>query len=354
MNDPSQGDLAESFRRLIRENGPISLAQYMGESNARYYNSRDPLGGDADFITAPEVSQVFGELIGLWFADIWMRAGRPEVVNYVELGPGRGTLSSDALRAAAQHGLQPKVHFVEGSETLRKIQKRALPHAVHHADVTSLPDDGPLLIIANEFFDALPIRQLLRVESGWRERMVGLAEGELEFVAGDKPMDVVVPQVRADAEVGTVLETSAAAAAVMSELADRLVTQGGAALIIDYGAMEQQAGSTLQAIRAHQKIGVLAQPGEMDLTAHVDFGALRDVATRQGSHVLGLSTQGEWLAALGAQMRFAALKRQSPDKAEVLDRQSMRLTAPDQMGELFKVLGVAGTGWPTDAAGFAP
>ena len=346
MSNEPKGDLTEQFRRLIRANGPISLAQYMGESNARYYTSRDPLGAEADFITAPEVSQVFGEMIGLWLAEAWERSGRPEPLHYVELGPGRGTLAVDALRAMAKHGLHPQVHFVEGSEALRKSQKQALPEVTHHADAGSLPHDAPLLIVANEFFDALPIRQLVRTENGWRERMVGLQQGELAFVAGDKPMDMVVPEHLCDAEEGTLIETSPASAAVMSELADRLVTQGGAALVIDYGAAQPEPGSTLQAIRAHQKVGVFAHPGEMDLTAHVDFGALHDTAMRQGARVLGVTAQGEWLSALGADLRFEALKRHHPDKAEVLDRQRARLMAPEQMGELFKVMGIVGKDWP--------
>lgn len=352
MNDKPQGDLADAFCRLIRENGPISLAQYMGESNARYYTSRDPLGEDADFITAPEISQVFGELIGLWLADIWVRAGRPDNVHYVELGPGRGTLASDALRAAGRYGLNPKVHFVEGSEALQLIQRGTVPGVQHHSDVTSLPEDGPLLIVANEFFDALPIRQLLRAAEGWRERMVGLEDGKLSFVFGDKPMDAAVPERWKHANQATLLETSAASSAIMSELSDRLAAQGGAALIFDYGAKELGAGSTLQAIKAHRKVDVFAHPGDMDITAHVDFGTLRDVAERQGCRALGISTQGEWLTELGAEMRFEGLKKKSPRNIEVLDRQRHRLMADDQMGLLFKVLGVAGKGWPGDAPGF--
>lgn len=352
MNDNARGDLADTFRRLIRENGPISLAQYMGDSNARYYTSRNPLGDTGDFITAPEVSQVFGELIGLWLADIWVRAGRPDNVHYVELGPGRGTLAVDALRAAGRYGLTPQVHFVEGSDALRQIQRGTIRGVIHHADVTTLPEDGPLLIVANEFFDALPVRQLLRAAEGWRERMVGLEGDRLVFVYGDKPMDAAVPQSWRHASQGTVIETSPASAAVMSELADRLAAQGGAGLVIDYGPRESRSGSTLQAIKAHQKVDVFSAPGDMDLTAHVDFETLAKVAQRQGAQVLGLQMQGAWLTALGIDMRMEALQRRSPGDADKLKRQHARLVAEDQMGLLFKVLGLTGKGWPSEAPGF--
>lgn len=352
MNSGPQGDLAKQFRRLIRENGPISLTQYMGESNARYYTSRDPLGDEGDFITAPEISQVFGEMIGLWLADIWARAGRPDNIHYVELGPGRGTLASDALRAASRFGLTPQVHFVEGSDALRTVQTQAVPGVQHHDDVTTLPQMGALLIVANEFFDALPIRQMLHTEKGWRERMVGLKQGALAFVAGDKPMDAIVPERWNNAPQGTVIETSPASAAIMSDLADRLAAQGGAALIIDYGAGELKPGPTLQAIKTHRQMDVFAAPGDMDLTAHVDFGTLRTIAERQCCHTIGLSTQGEWLRQMGAEIRFESLTANAPHQAETLERQKSRLMANDQMGMLFKVLGLAGKDWPVDAPGF--
>ncbi|KPP94811.1 class I SAM-dependent methyltransferase [Erythrobacter sp. HL-111] len=342
-------ELGKTFRRLIRETGPISLAQYMGESNARYYASRDPLGEEADFITAPEVSQMFGELVGLWLADLWVKMGTRRQPLYVELGPGRGTLASDALRAAGRYGLEPAVHFVEGSRALRKIQREAFPDCHHHDDLSTLPDDCPLLFVANEFFDALPIHQLVRSAQGWHERMVGLDGDELVFVAGDKPMDAAVPPSWTTAAQGTMIETSPAAVALMGEIATRLKDQGGAALVIDYGAEELRAGSTLQAIRAHEKVDVLAHPGEADLTAHVDFELLQLVAGKHGAEVMGLQTQGEWLRQLGIDTRLEALQRRNPDQAEVLARQHARLTGDDQMGLLFKVLGICGRRWPLGA-----
>lgn len=342
-------NLGKTFRRLIRESGPISLAQYMGESNARYYASRDPLGEDADFITAPEISQMFGELAGLWLADVWVKMGTRRQPHYVELGPGRGTLASDALRAAGRYGLEPKVHFVEGSHALRKVQREAFPGCTHHDDLSTLPEDCPLLIVANEFFDALPIHQLVRSAQGWHERMVGLDGDDLVFVAGDKPMDAVVPPSWKTAAQGTMIETSPAAVTLMGEIATRLREQGGAALVIDYGPEELRAGSTLQAIRAHEKVDVLAAPGEADLTAHVDFELLQLVAAKNGAEVMGLQTQGEWLRQLGIDTRLEALQRRNPQERDKLARQHQRLTGDDQMGLLFKVMGICGRRWPYGA-----
>lgn len=341
--------MGDSLRRLIRETGPISLAQYMGESNARYYASRDPLGADSDFITAPEVSQMFGELIGLWFADLWVKMGSRKHIHFVELGPGRGTLSSDALRTARRYGFEPKLHFVETSPALRALQKAAHPDVIHHHDIGTLPEDAPLLIVANEFFDALPIHQLVRSAQGWHERMVGLEDGQLAFVAGDRPMDAIVPKGWKGASQGTLIETSAAASALMAEIARRLAQQGGAALIIDYGSFELRAGSTLQAIKGHRKVDPLSHPGEADLTAHVDFEMLKAVAQNNDAEVMGLQMQGEWLHQMGIEIRHEALMRKHPDQADVLRRQLNRLMADDQMGTLFKVLGICGRRWPIGA-----
>ncbi|MFM2372632.1 MAG: hypothetical protein RIS85_2354, partial [Pseudomonadota bacterium] len=269
-----KASLLETFTRLITNTGPISMAHYMAESNARYYASRDPLGTTGDFITAPEISQMFGELIGLWLADIWIRAGRPKPVHYVELGPGRGTLARDALGAARRYGLDPQIHFVETSPALKAVQHSLHPPATWHDDLSTLPAHGPLLIVANEFLDALPIRQLIKTVHGWRERMVGIEADALVPVAGTQPMDTVVPAARAEAPENTILEISPACAAIMFEVAGRLTAQGGAALFIDYGHAQPRFGSTLQAVRAHAKVDVFAAPGEADLTAHVDFAAL--------------------------------------------------------------------------------
>lgn len=352
LADGTPSGPAERFRRLIRSHGPISVAQFMGESNALYYASRDPLGAAGDFVTAPEVSQVYGEMIGVWLADVWTRAGLPDPVAYVELGPGRGTLARDALRVMARMGLKPQVHLVEGSPSLRDIQHDALPQAHFHDDLSSLPDDRPLLTVANEFFDALPVRQLVRTAQGWRERMIGLEGENLVFVAGDRPMDAALPQDLAEGAAGTIIETNPGAAAVMRELAARLVAQGGAALVIDYGYVEPQTGSTLQAVRAHAKVDPLTLPGEADLTAHVDFAALGAVARAAGARTLGTAGQGPWLTAMGIDLRREALAQAVPARAEELAAACHRLIHPDEMGALFKVMGLSAPGWP-EGAGFA-
>ncbi|KEO85573.1 hypothetical protein EH30_13730 [Erythrobacter sp. JL475] len=339
-------DLGQTFRRLIRETGPISLAHFMAESNAHYYTTRDPLGEEGDFITAPEVSQMFGELIGLWFADLWVRMGSRKRIHYVELGPGRGTLTKDALRTAARYEFDPQIHFVETSPELRKLQLEAFPNATHHHDLSTLPDDAPLLIIANEFFDALPVHQLVRSAQGWHERMIGLDGDDLVFVAGDKPMDAIVPPSWKSAPQGTMIETSAAASAVMAEIAQRLKEQGGAALIIDYGPFELRAGSTLQALRSHEKVDPLKHPGEADLTTHVDFELLKHVAEANGADVMGLTMQGDWLRNMGIEIRHEALVRKNPEEEAKLKRQFDRLVDDGQMGALFKVLGICGRRWP--------
>ena len=339
-------DLGKSFRRLIRETGPISLAHYMGESNARYYASRDPLGDQGDFITAPEVSQMFGELVGLWLADLWVRMGARKYIHYVELGPGRGTLAKDALTAAARYDFAPQVHFVETSPTLRGLQREAFPDCHHHHDLSTLPDDAPLLIVGNEFFDALPIHQLVRSADGWFERMVGLDGEAFTYVAGKERMDHMVPPSWVTAAQGAMIETSAAAVAVMTEIAQRLTNQGGAALIVDYGHQELRSGSTLQALKAHQKVDVFTHPGEADITAHVDFELLAHVAQEHGADLMGVQPQGEWLRQMGIDTRTEALQRRNPGEKDKIQRQRDRLVEDHQMGTLFKVLGICGRRWP--------
>ena len=352
-----EGDpLSTIFRRLIANTGPISLMHYMGEANARYYASRDPLGSAGDFVTAPEISQMFGELIGLWLADMWMRAGCILPVRYVELGPGRGTLARDALKAAAQFGLVPKVHFVEPSHVLRGLQAGAVPDANWHDDLSSVPMEGAILLVANEFLDALPVRQLVMTEEGWRERMIGLVgdEGRESFVpvAGRQPMDAAVPEARRGAAVGTIIETCPGAAATIFEVAGRLASQGGAALFIDYGHDAVQDGSTLQAVRAHRKVDPFSDPGEADLTALVDFATLVPIAQSRGARWLGTVPQGAWLRDLGIDARSAALAAAAPDQASAIETARRRLTDEAEMGALFKVMGLAGPNWP-DGAGFA-
>lgn len=345
----AQVDVPAVLRRLITETGPVSLAQYMGESNARYYASRDPLGEQGDFITAPEITQVFGELIGVWFADLWSKMTRRKYIHYVELGPGRGTLAKDALRAAASQGLTPQIHFVETSATLRAIQREAFPECIHHHDISTLPDDAPLLIIANEFFDALPVQHLIRSTDCWYPRMVGLEDDAFTFVTGKERMDHIVPPSWVTASQGTLIETSPASVALMAEIARRLKEQGGAALIIDYGHEELRSGSTLQALKSHKKVDVFAHPGDADLTAHVDFELLKQVAEDYGADVMGLQYQGEWLIQMGIDTRMEALIRRAPYERAKFQRQRDRLVKESEMGTLFKVLGLCGRRWPFGA-----
>ncbi len=338
--------LEQRLRRLIELSGPVSIAAFMAEANSHYYATRDPFGIGGDFITAPEISQMFGELIGLWCVDLWLRAGSPADVHYVELGPGRGTLAKDALRAMAQAGLAPPVHFVETSPILREAQARAVPGASFHAESSILPASGPLLIIANEFFDALPVRQLVATPQGWRERMVGDDGTRLVPVAGTVPMDAAVPAALGGAPVGTIIETSPAGSAIMHDLAARIALQGGAMLVIDYGYQGPAAGDTLQALKGHRMTDPFADMGEQDLTAHVDFAALAGAAERAGLQVSGPVGQGAFLRALGLDVRAVALARAAPDAAETLQSQTARLADDDQMGQLFKVLAARAPGWP--------
>ena len=345
-------DLTARFRRLIADVGPISVTRFMGESNAHYYAARDPLGTAGDFVTAPEISQMFGEFAGLWLADLWDRAGRPANAIYAELGPGRGTLAKDALRAMAGAGLRPEAHLIEGSPSLRDVQAAWLPDAHFHDDAAGLPDDRPLLLLANEFLDALPIRQLVRIDAGWRERMVGLEGEGFAFLAGRQPMESGVPEAFADSPVGTIVETNPGAEAVVEEIAHRLARQGGAALFFDYGYFARQAGTTLQAVRAHRKVDPLAEPGEADLTAHVDFSALSRIG-RAASCRVQTAAQGAWLGAMGIGLRAERLARSAPERAPEIAAARERLTSPEEMGELFKVMALTSPDWP-EGAGFDP
>ena len=344
-------NLSHRLQRLIATSGPICVAHYMAEANAHYYGSRDPLGAAGDFTTAPEISQMFGELIGLWLADLWARGGRPPAA-FVELGPGRGTLAADALRAMRAAGLAPPVHFVETSRALRAAQAERVPSAKWHDDVGSLPDDVPLLVVANEFFDALPVRQLVRTDSGWHERLVGIWDGRFAPAAGPAVSPSIIPEHLRDAPAGTILETSPASSATVRLLAHRLRAQGGGALIVDYGHARTSAGETLQAVARHQFADPWVEPGERDLTAHVDFEALGAAASEEGVRVFGPVGQGAWLGAMGIDLRTEALARAAPARAPEIASARDRLVSPRQMGELFKALALVAPDWP-EPAGFA-
>jgi SAM-dependent MidA family methyltransferase len=332
---------------MIAAQGPIPVSDYMALANAHYYATRDPLGASGDFTTAPEISQMFGELIGLALADVWARAGRPAGVRYVELGPGRGTLAADALRAMGAAGLEPRVHFIETSPVLCAAQAERVPVASWHDDLAGLPEDGPILAVANEFFDALPVRQLIATGTGWSERLVAL-EGERFVPAPGPPVPAAaVPDHLRAAPAGTVIEASPASLAYLRLLARRMNLQGGAALIVDYGHDRASAGETLQAVRLHQYADPWTAPGEADLTAHVDFEALGRAAAEAGIRPHGPVAQGEWLAKLGIDARTAALAASAPHRSEELRAARDRLVSPEQMGRLFRILGLSAGGWPT-------
>jgi NADH dehydrogenase [ubiquinone] 1 alpha subcomplex assembly factor 7 len=341
--------VAERLARLIRSAGPISVAQYMAVANAHYYATRDPLGAAGDFTTAPEISQMFGELIGLALADLWRRAGAPAGAVYVELGPGRGTLAADALRAMAKTGLDPRVALVETSPVLRHAQARLVPGARWHEDLATLPGDGPLLVVANEFFDALPAHQWIATAKGWRERMVACGADGFVPVAGAPVPASALPAALRATPPGTVVEASPAALAIVRQIAGRLAAQGGAALILDYGHEGSAAGDTLQAVSRHAFADPWREPGERDLTVHVDFQALGAAARGEGARLFGPIGQGAWLTALGIEARAEALARAAPDRAEAIHATRDRLVGPDAMGTLFKAMALTGAGWPAPA-----
>jgi len=343
--------LEAELRAMISASGPIPVSRYMAlclsHPEHGYYTNRDPFGSAGDFITAPEISQMFGELIGLWAAEVWRQMGSPRAVRLIELGPGRGTMMADALRAArALPAFRSalSMHLVETSPALERRQRETLaacgaPISWHRA-LAEVPA-GASIILANEFFDALPVHQAIRVAQGWHERVVGLdPEGRLAFAIAPMPSPPIarIPQrLDATAAPGAIFEWRCAEA--MRALAAR-VARDGAALVIDYGHTESGLGETLQAVRGHRFAGVLADPGEADLTAHVDFAALRADAEQAGAQVYGPIEQGLFLQRLGITERAARLKTAAPAKGDAIDAALARLTGGSQtgMGRLFKAL----------------
>jgi SAM-dependent MidA family methyltransferase len=312
---------------MIRANGPITVERYMDLCNDHYYSTRDPLGASGDFTTAPEISQMFGELVGAALADCWQRAGAPANAVYVELGPGRGTLAADALRVLAKAGLEPPVHLVETSPVLKAEQAARVPGANWHKTAEDLPQ-APVLLVANEFFDALPVRQWI----GREERRVAVGNGELMFTLD-----------------GPIREDAPAREGVAKIIAAHLAGVGGVALIIDYGHARSGVGDTLQAVSSHGFADVLAKPGEQDLTAHVDFEALATAAAAEGVAVTPAVPQGDWLGRLGIEARAAALAAAHPARAHEISLALRRLTAGEAMGTLFKVMALHAPNWPRPA-----
>ena len=339
-------ELGRRIARRIALTGPISVADFMAEALGHptlgYYRRAMPLGAAGDFTTAPEISQMFGEMIGAWLAERWLAMGRPSPVRLVELGPGRGTLMADALRATrGVPGFHAALdlHLVETNETLRAQQATALAATkpAWHERFDSVPA-GPLLLVANEFFDALPVRQFHKTAQGWRERMVGLgADGEslsLALAPGGTPFASFLPEAAVDAEA----ELCEQGRALAAEIGVRVRRDGGWALIVDYGYDASGPGSSLQAVRGHRGAGVLDHPGETDLSTHVDFGAL---AAASQARVFGPVGQGDFLKRLGIVHRAETLKaRASPAQGHAIDAGLERLIAPDQMGTLFRVMAI--------------
>jgi len=346
--------LETEIRRLIAVAGPMSIAEYMRlcltHPQYGYYVTRDPLGAHGDFVTAPEISQMFGELIGVWMVAVWQQMGSPENVRVVELGPGRGTLMNDALRAAKVVGdfhAALVVHLVEISPKLQQAQEQLLEGLgvpiLWHSALAEVPS-GPVIIIANEFIDALPVHQAVKRADGWHERVVEIApSGELAIGIARDPLphfEATLPRGLRQAPEGSVYEWRSDAVAL--EIGRRVRTDG-AALIIDYGHAWYGLGETLQAVAGHSFTDPLRAPGEADLTAHVDFAALAQSAQIIGGRIHGPISQRDLLRGLGIDKRAAALKTRAPERAAEIDQALARLTAtgPRGMGELFKALAIA-------------
>jgi SAM-dependent MidA family methyltransferase len=341
--------LAEHLIARIRETGPLPVSEYMRlcllHPEYGYYRTQAPIGAAGDFITAPEVSQMFGELIGLWAAELWSMMGRPARLCLVELGPGRGTLMSDALRAAGKTApdfrAAIELHLVEINPELRRRQAESLaavpPH--WHDEIASLPA-GPAIVIANEFFDALPVDQTVRTGSGWRQRVVDYADGRFVYATG-RPVEAP-----AGAAPGGVYEASPERDDAARSLFARIASQGGAALVIDYGSVSG-LGDTLQAVRGHQKVDPLTDPGQADLTAHVDFSRFVSLARDAGTVPQGPVPQGVFLRRLGVAARAATLLRTATAaQKRDIEEAMRRLIEPDEMGTLFKALAVTAPGLP--------
>lgn len=343
--------LKDKLVEHIRENGPMTVADYMGaclyDPNDGYYATRPAIGGaSADFLTAPESSQMFGELIGLWCAHEWDALGKP-AFNLIELGPGRGVLMQDALRATQRiEGFHDATNLVliETSAPLRDEQAGRLPSAEWAVRLEDAPP-GPSIIIANEFFDCLPIRQFIRGEDGWHEKLVGLDDGD-RLVFG---LSTAIPAPDSDDELGTVREIAPALESLIYEIERRLHEAPARVLILDYGYLRAEGADTLQALKSHKKVDPIETPGEADLTAHVDFARIAQLAEAAGLAVHGPVSQGEFLRGLGIEVRAETLSTANPTHAPRIARELKRLTHREEMGALFKVICLSSPNLPPPA-----
>jgi len=351
--------MSAHLMEMIRTGGPMTLDTYMAQvlthPTLGYYTTQEPFGVAGDFITAPEVSQMFGELIGVWCVHTWAQMGSPDRVCLTEAGPGRGTLMKDLLRAAAKaSGFSEAidVHLIEISPRLRAIQREALGDTpvIWHNTLDSIPTDVPLILVSNELLDALPIRQFERTVQGWCERLVdvapssGTSGGGFRFALTQTPSPAaaMLPAQVRDAALGSVAEVSPASVALVADISTRLLAQGGAALLIDYGSDTFGARDTLQAVAHHKPHPALEAPGTVDLCAHVDFAMLAQAAAEQGASVWGPVTQGAFLTQLGIAERAAALRRVATEAQHSdIDSALDRLVGAKAMGSLFKVLGLS-------------
>lgn len=343
----------DRLRILIRQNGPVSVADYMafclGDPAHGYYPTRDPLGASGDFVTAPEVSQMFGELVGTWLRSVWASRGASGPLRLVELGPGRGTLMQDIVRVLAHDsdrlaGLS--IHLVETSPVLRRHQKTALADAagrglpIHWHDTLDEVPDGPVYVIGNEFFDALPVRQFVFGASGWAERVIGLDGDALAFGARPAALDrTAMPAGLPAPSLGDILEISPVREALALALGHRIADRGGAGLFFDYGPAAWGYGDTLQAVQKHAHVDVLAEPGQADLTTHVDFSALARAFSKSGAVCPRVLTQADFLLDMGLLERAGKLGHGADAATQEMIRDAVeRLAGPEQMGHVFKAI----------------
>jgi len=366
--------LHKQIAARIRKHGPISVAEYMGLAAEAYYKTQNPFGAAGDFTTAPEISQMFGELIGIWFADIWMKMGQPATVKLIELGPGRGILAADIMRTISglpEFRMAVTLHLVETSTRLREIQADVLKEyePQWYDRVQDVPE-GFCLIVANEFFDALPVQQFVKTEQRLQERFVGYDEEKeaFYFTTVKYPHPNLLPEGegtcahlpplplgegRGEGTSGSILETSPLSQTITRQISTRIADHGGAALLVDYGHTESGIGDTLQALSKHQYANPLENPGEYDITAHVDFSALKKAAEGYVD-VVGPVTQGEFLRALGIAARAQVLYEKATDEQRQDIMSALkRLTAEKEMGRLFKVMALVPKTDKIEVAGFS-
>ena len=355
-------DLDRDLRRLIAHHGPLSVAEYMAvvlvHPRSGVYTARDPIGAGGDFTTAPEVSQVFGELVSAWFRVVWRAIGAPDPALLVELGPGRGALMADFLRVSAtdtEFHQALRLWLVEASPAMRAVQRRSLGAAEASpppswCETFAQVPDGAVMLLANEFFDALPVRQFQMTASGWRERRIDEAAngGGFRFVlSAPSGAAALIPARLANAAEGCVVEVSAARIALASQIGERVARFGGVALIVDYGACESGTGDTLRAVRRHAFHPVLEDAGTADISAHVDFAALAEAANEAGARVFGPIAQGPFLERLGARERARALiANATPEVAAGIESGLRRLVDDEAMGALFKAVAIVAPGAP--------